>query len=272
VQARGFEIYRLVPGLQVLVPFDRDDVDAYQLNLFAVKPDRAQSLETQGLAIRSLSPGAPGESGVSIDLPSVLGQRPYAEKLVSGWRQRISEDADDVVQELMSGLALYCRAWDESLSMAARFNALREAHSQLSRRQASSTENARLYSLARVAWELGHRERALDALNAICSKLDSGDVLAEWCVASVLDQRARLAAYSSYFQDEGVLGSLEMLRQLPFQCADMERRRQLVRMRLGRQAAPEPTPLLAQRTEDNLNPGFWASAGGSAKEARGVRS
>ena len=283
VQARGFEIYRLVPGLQLLVPFDRDDVDAYQLNLFAVKPSRVQSLETQGLAIRSLSPGAPGESGVAIDLPAVLGQRPYAGKLVSGWRQRISEDAGDVAQELISGLALYCRAWDESLSMADRFNALRESHTQLSRRQASSTENARLYSLARVAWELGHRERALDALNAICSKLDSGthtpdgapflavshrfdniepgDAFAQWCVASVLDQRERLAAYSSYFQDEGVLGALEMLGQLPFQCAEMERRRQLVRIRFGLQAAPEPTPLLTQHSDDNLNPEFWASAG-----------
>jgi hypothetical protein len=167
--------------------------------------------------------------------------------------------------------------------MADRFNALRESHTQLSRRQASSTENARLYSLARVAWELGHRQRALDALNAICSKLDSGthtpdgapflavshrfdniepgDAFAQWCVASVLDQRERLAAYSSYFQDEGVLGALEMLGQLPFQCAEMERRRQLVRIRFGLQAAPEPTPLLTQHSDDNLNPEFWASAG-----------
>ncbi|MEE9570057.1 MAG: hypothetical protein V3W02_00005, partial [Gammaproteobacteria bacterium] len=167
--------------------------------------------------------------------------------------------------------------------------ALRESYSQLSRRQASSSENARLYSLARVAWELGYRVQAVDALNAICAKLDSGahtpdgvpflavsdrfdniepgDAFAQWCLASVLDQRERLAAYSSYFRDERVLGSLEMLGQLPFQCAEMERRRQLVRMRLGQQAAPEPTPLLAQHSDDNLNPGYWTSAGGSSKEA-----
>jgi len=283
VQARGFEIYRLVPGLQVLVPFDRDDVDPYQLNLFAVKPSRAQSLETQGLAIRSLSPGAPGEGGVAIDFQAVLGQRPYAGKLVSGWRQRISDEADNLPQELVSGLTLYCRAWDESLPMVDRFNALRESHSQLSRPQASSTENARLYSLARVAWELGYRAKALDALNAICAKLESGahtpdgapflavsnrfdniepgDAFAQWCLASVLDQRERLAAYSSYFRDERVLGSLEMLGQLPFQCAEMERRRQLVRIRLGLQAAPEPTPLLVQHSDDNLNPEFWGLKG-----------
>jgi FkbM family methyltransferase len=286
LQRRGYEIYRLVPGLQVLVPFARGDVDAYQLNLFAVKPDRARSLEQEGLAIGSLSPGAPGESGVAIDLPIVLGRRPYAERLAGGWRQRMSGDAGDLPQELVSGLTQYCRAWDESLPMADRFNALREAHLQLSRRQASSSENARLYSLARVAWELGLRQQALDALNAICAKLDSrthtpdgvpflavsdrfddiepGDAFADWCLASVLEQRERLAAYSSYFQDEQVLGSLEMLKKLPFQCADMERRRQLVRMRFGQQGEPEATPLLAQHSDGNLNPGFWTSAVGKA--------
>jgi hypothetical protein len=292
VQARGFEIYRLVPGLQILVPFERDDVDAFQLNLFAVKPDRARSLEKEGLAIRFLSTGAPDESGVAIDLQVVLGRRPYAERLAGSWRQRMSGDVGDLPQGLVSGLTLYCRAWDESLPMVDRFDALRKAHSQLSRRQASSTENARLYSLARVAWELGYRERALDALNAICAKVDSethtpdgapflavsdrfdnidpGDAFAEWCLASVLEQRERLAAYSSYFQDEQVLGSLEVLKKLPFQCADMERRRQLVRIRFGQQGEPEATPLLAQHNDGNLNPGFWTSAGGRAKEFKGT--
>ena len=84
VQARGFDIYRLVPGLQVLVPFNRDDVDAFQLNLFAVKPARAQSLEIEGLAIRSPSPGTFSESDVAIDIRDVLGRRPYAAGLASG--------------------------------------------------------------------------------------------------------------------------------------------------------------------------------------------
>jgi len=284
VRARRYEIYRLVPGLQVLVPFERGDVDAFQLNLFAVKPDRARSLENEGLAIRSPSAGAPTETGAAIDLLAILGRRPYAEGLASGWRQRISGDAGDLPQELVSGLALYCRARDASLPMADRFEALREAHSQLSRCQASSAENACLYSLARVAWELGYRQQALDALNAICAKLDSrthtpddtpflavsnrfddidpGGAFAQWCMASVLEQRERLAAYSSYFQDEQVLGVLEMLEKLPFQCAEMERRRQLVRIRSGQQAGPEATPLLRQHSDDNLNPGFWNLNGG----------
>jgi protein O-GlcNAc transferase len=273
----------------VLAPCDGDDVDGFQLNLFAIKPDRAQSLETQGLVVRSGSSRPAREHDLARDWADVLGQRPYAGGLVSAWRQRISGDAGDMPQELVAGLSLYCRAWDASLAMAERFDALRAAHAQFSLPQRLGAETARLYSLARVAWELGLREQAIGALNGLCAKVAShshapddtpflavsrrfddiapGDAFADWCLASVLDQRERLAAFSSYFQDEQALDSLETLRRLPFQCAEMERRRQLMRIRLGRQAAPESTPLLARQSDDNLNPEFWSAASSGAKSA-----
>jgi FkbM family methyltransferase len=45
----GYALYRLVPGLGVLTPFDKDQVDSYQLNLFACKADRAERLAARGL-------------------------------------------------------------------------------------------------------------------------------------------------------------------------------------------------------------------------------
>jgi FkbM family methyltransferase len=159
-RARAYEIYRLAPGLRVLAPFDGDNVDGFQLNLFAIKPDRAQSLETQGLVVRSGSSRPSREHDLARDWADVLGQRPYAGGLVSAWRQRISGDAGDLPQELVAGLSLYCRAWDASLAMAERFDALRAAHSQFSLPQRLGAETARLYSLARVAWELGLRDIA----------------------------------------------------------------------------------------------------------------
>ncbi len=133
------------------------------------------------------------------------------------------------------------------------------------------------------------REQAIAALDGICAKVASnthapgdtpflavsrrfddiapGDVFADWCLASVLDQRQRLASFSSYFQDEQALDALEILKRLPFQCAGMERRRQLMRIRFGQQRAPEPTPLLAKQSDDNLNPEFWAGASSAAKSA-----
>jgi len=282
--ARGYEIYRLAPALQVLIPFDRDDVDAYQLNLFAIKADTARSLEARDLLARTSAPGSSDNRDVADDLCDVLGQRPYATSLTDRWRQAMSDAPGGLPQALVTGLSLHCRAWDASVPVAQRVDALREARQQLSQPLASNAESARLFSLARVAWELGYRAQAVEALHAICAKVDSGkhtpgdtpflavsrrfdhiepgDRFAEWCLASVLEQRERLAVFSSYFQGEQVLGSLDLLAQLPFQSAEMERRRQLVRMRLGQQSAPLPSALLAQPSDDNLNAGFWTSAGG----------
>jgi FkbM family methyltransferase len=286
LQARGYGIYRLVAGLQVLAPFEREHVDAFQLNLFAIKADRAESLETQALLIRSIPARATAPSHVDTDLCAALGRRPYAASLAKRWRERMSGGRAELAPALLDGLTLYCRAWDASLGMAERFAALRQAHERLSEQfsdtQVSDAETARLYCLARVAAELGFREQAVAALNAICVRVDAGthtpgdapflavsdrfdaiepgDVFEQWCLASVLEQRERLAAFSSYFQDEQVLGPLDVLEQLPFQSAEMARRRQLVRMRLGQQDAPSPSAPLARAGDDNLNPGFWAPA------------
>ena len=105
------------------------------------------------------------------------------------------------------------------------------------------------------------------AVSARFDDIAPGDAFTDWCLASVLEQRQRLAAFSSYFLGEQALDSLEILRRLPFQCAGMQRRRQLMRIRFGQQRAPESTPLLAEQSDDNLNPEFWAGASSAAKSA-----
>ena len=48
----GYHSYRLVPGLDLLVPFDeKEPVDGYLLNLFACKPDRATYLAGRGFLV-----------------------------------------------------------------------------------------------------------------------------------------------------------------------------------------------------------------------------
>ena len=289
LQTRGFEIYRLVPGLQILVPFDRDRFDPYLLNLFAVKPDRARSLASHEIAVRD----SPGNSPDGLDeenlMQSVLARRPYAAALWHVWREAPRSSAGDSPREWPRGLVLYCRAWDASASMSDRFEALCAAHAVLSVPVSGSAEMARLFSLARVSWELGFRHQAIDALGAISKigesgigftgaepflavsprfdAIEPGNTFEQWCVASVVDQMQTLSAYSSYFVGEQALGVLEMLRHSPFQCAEMERRRQLVRMRGRMQAYPEPSPLLDHRSEGNLNPEFWSRGAGEAKRA-----
>ena len=55
--ALGYKSYRLVPGLNLLVPFDFEDEDivGYLLNLYCCKPDRAALLSAQGFLIEAPS-------------------------------------------------------------------------------------------------------------------------------------------------------------------------------------------------------------------------
>jgi FkbM family methyltransferase len=278
---RGYGIYRLVPGLRILVPFASDEPDAYQLNLFACKEDRASSLEAGALLARGPGEGEPGDAPELAALERCLARRPYAREFLSSWSEAALRESGLYSEQHSAGIGLYCRAWDESLSAATRFQALSDAHAALSSSGDSSMEAARLQSLARVAWELGRRAQAVSILDALMERADAraldpggapfvpvspafdliepGERMHDWCLASVLDQRERLCAFSSYFNGEARLGSLERLRESPFQRAELERRLQLVQMRLGRQKGPEAVPVLQKATPDNLNLEFWTS-------------
>ncbi len=64
-------------------------------------------------------------------------------------------------------------------------------------------------------------------------------------------------ALSSFFTCQKSLHNLEILSPLGYLAPEMERRRQLIRMRFGMQSGPMPVPVLDQASPDNLNPGFW---------------
>jgi hypothetical protein len=56
----------------------------------------------------------------------------------------------------------------------------------------------------------------------------------------------------------------ESIAHSPLRSPEMERRRQLMRMRAGLQAGPQPSALLATASEENLNPQYWCSAAQAA--------
>ncbi len=78
-----------------------------------------------------------------------------------------------------------------------------------------------------------------------------------WCLSAALEQLEKLRDFSSYFVGAGALSLLEKRKDLPFYGAEMERRRQLIRLRHGTQQRPEPHPVLTGATPSNRNPKFW---------------
>ena len=48
-----YDCYRLIPGLNTLIPFSLEDaIDAYQLNLFACKPEKAEQLISDEVLVK----------------------------------------------------------------------------------------------------------------------------------------------------------------------------------------------------------------------------
>ncbi len=75
----------------------------------------------------------------------------------------------------------------------------------------------------------------------------------------MIEQYEKLRGFSS-FADTATLAAVESILDLPYCAPEMERRRQLVAMRTGGQRAPVPAPLLRERSDENLNPEYWARA------------
>jgi FkbM family methyltransferase len=278
--ALGYEAYRLVPGLNLLVPFRlQDQLDPFQLNLFCCKPDRAAVLEKRGLLVRTHA----NEDGTVLDLagPSMeaVGDVSGATRVFIHGVEKGPGKALSASAQYRDALGLYTRAHTSSAGAATRFAWLVSAFQMAEIAATSVANHARLQTCARMAWELGLRHQALLLLSRLLQmfeadrkvvadepflavaprfeSIDSSSDLTRWCQASAMEQHEALLAHSSYFMGLAAIQRIEMMRSLGFPSAQMERRRQLIRMRHGLQAEPESSPLLAEKSSENLNPAFW---------------
>jgi FkbM family methyltransferase len=260
--ALGYRIYRLIPGIGLLAPLDAPEtMDAFALNLFACKADRAKLLAEAGL----LAPGAPSETDAFMaGADAVWGfllAKTYSKEFVSKWRADLAaaDAAESAV--LVECLGFYVGAHAAGADPARRHGSLLAAQSACQRPVSERFLGALLHSRARIAWELGERMKAFEVLGQILDfgaeqspwltagpvlaasphfdDIDPGGRLSAWCEAAVLDQYQCLAAFSSYYLDDKHSELAERLRRSGFQRPEMERRRLLTRLRAtARRPAP----------------------------------
>ena len=254
LMAHGYGIYRLVPGLNLLVPFiSVEELDAFSLNLFACKPDRAELLERQGILLRQLHPldNLPG-----IDLKywqEYLIAMPYAKNRVNEWVNAPQKEQGWEVYWM--ALNLFALAKSANCSGSERYACMQAAGDVMSTLVQEQANIPRLLTLCRVLTELGKREAAVNLLNQICIQLDSGttlpfdepfvaltdahtltdpgDRLPEWLVAMILQQREWLRAFSSFFTGQESLPVLEEIQASGFGGEAVDRRIMLIRKRFG---------------------------------------
>jgi hypothetical protein len=279
--AIGYASYRLVPGLNLLAPFEpRQHQDPFLLNLFCCREDRARQLEARGLLSRRtldparLDPPPPGS------WVNWLARYPFTSHCLDRWLVFMEQHHDSVEWAVhQQALDYYVLAREGSLAPAQRQACLEAAYQLLGRLLESAGNPSNLQSFVRVAIDAGRWQPAQDALQYLLEMIgeavpeipaepflpvsevfewiEPGSDVGAWIKASILERQVKTRAYSSYFIDDHAMAGLEPLQGLGFQSPEMERRRQLIAMRNQRQAGPQPSPLLATPSQYNLNSRFW---------------
>ncbi len=268
----GYQAFRLVPGLGVLVPFSAEEpIDGYLLNLFACKPSRAEELATKGVLVtpaqllecrtptygRSPSNDNAGR-GLAVPAWQALAGHPYALELSPLWRREAHSDQELL---LFSSIAQFTASRSPELPAVERFLLLKTSLELLKQLSAQAPTPGALTSLARVAAAFGHRETAVAALEALIETLRRGDQLdpAEpflapseridrtsprgeaqpWLLAAALECFEQLRTFSSYFSDASSLVNYNAIANLGFASEETIRRSALLRARI--QAPPAQT-------------------------------
>ncbi len=255
----AYRSYRLVPGLNVLVPVQVDSpLDPYLLNLFCCKAGRADALAARGLLLR---PSDLAGAGVALEAHAghhwrrALSHLPYAAPFASAWGEA---EATGNSAEVIRALSSYARSRDHALSQADRFRALEASYSTLKELCAREPTRLRLASLARAAHDLGERAQSVNALTRLLANIRQSGVdpsepflaplerfdsiapepePARWLVAAVLEQLEHRERFSSFYAGPNALERLEDIHALGLGSAEMTRRLNLVRLRITARAA-----------------------------------
>jgi FkbM family methyltransferase len=257
----GYKSYQLVPGLNLLVPFDPASLDGYLLNLFCCKPDRAQKLIQQGYLLDidnySSQPNQELLSKISEQIKTknqygwqqTIVKLPYGLELSNLWEQTMADDNNADLKQL---LAYYSFSCDVQVSNSERFTALQASLSGLLTLCNQRASYSLLASLARVATDFGARSIAVQALRMIANSIFNGDDIdisepffipgnrfdtlcpdadGNWYFAAVLEELERLESFSSFYTGQTSLPRLELLRDLGFSSTEMSRRLTLLQQR-----------------------------------------
>ena len=239
----GYESYRLIPGLNVLVPFDPSKAaDPYLLNLFCCKEDKAKELEGKGLLVRQWSDDFAIEDCIA---NSVLGELPYMKSLSGNNTLNSPSEAYSEV------LKLYLMSLTEKRSSTERVACLLTSLDKL--RPLFTSGEARtehLATYARIAFDAGERSFGLDIIYSMIDRfsenmsqgisqpflpaavrydsLDPGKNLNAWLFASALEACIEKYKFSSYYTKNDTLPLFESLTDLGFISDGLLQRQQLI--------------------------------------------
>jgi FkbM family methyltransferase len=267
----GYECYRALPGEPLLVRCDLETpLDAYELNLFAAKPDRARTLAADGLLVDPL-PGWTPDANARSAAMAYLKSKPFTPPLATLMNFDGMHDP-----KYLDGLAAYSEWHDRTRPVAQRCGALAFAYAALEELCSRVPSVSRLSTFARCAWDWGRRTECIAALQRIIEMSESGapppsepfwpacarfDEIAapagqgqNWFLSATVEQLERALHHSSIFAG-GPSPYLPWVCSQPFASVEMDRRKFLQAV-LARQSADVP-PRLLTGAPDHLNAALW---------------
>ncbi len=265
----GYETYRLLPGLGVLVPFNPGTENIRQLNLFGATRERAQILAAQGLLALADAP-PPSEDVTAGSWREFLSDKPYATDALARW----SDDS-----ATCGVLDLYTAAHDPRRSPGERHHRLRQALEQMTELIKIESTVWRLMTLVRLQTEFTGRGSISEPLVQLFNlaykrpaapaeepflpayprydQVDPSGRDAYWAAAVATEAYVN-GEYSVYFFAPNTLAGLDMFDKLGFPSPRITRQRQLADLLSRKQTNIIADPQLAQYSPENRNPGYWS--------------
>lgn len=242
----GYGSYRLIPGLNTLVPFNpAKSFDDYLLNLFCCKKDKATVLESEGVIVKQWEKQ-------ECSFNSKVVEKHFSQLL---FRQSLDKeifDSGETAKDYLGILTAYILSYSESTSPTEKVGYLMAALNGLRNMlENSEPQIEQLATFARIAVDAGERALGVNILSDLIKKHDKNldfeitepflpasakyesispnKKIKEWLLSSILEQYIKTHAFSSYFTQRKSLPLLEKLSNLGFMDEEMERRQEMIK-------------------------------------------
>ena len=278
--AMGYGLYRLLAGAPLLVPVPPGaPLDAFELNLFAAKPDQAQALARAGFLVEDETVWRL-EGDARANALEHLKAQSFSDRLAPLFRASTALDPS-----YRDALAAYAHWRTAVAPPAERYAALTLACRRLETLCAEAPTFPRLSTFARAAWDASLRAKSVGVLQQlmaiatqrtiavteplwpVCPRyetVDPGTDVATWLMAATVEQFERASTHSSQFGPPSPY--LPWLCSTRFASAEMDRRMVLTVLRDG--GRPTIPQRLRAPAADNLNPTIWRDGSLGALVAR----
>ena len=229
-ESTGYRIFSLAPGLGILTPYEPSRADIFNLNLFALKPDRIAEASKEGWLTATV-PAA--------QTPTDLASPFFADgDAINRYAQMRAIESMKFKSTNVPGLFLLART---ALAIGRRGAAVNLLYRALKTAQSS---------------KLKHDDIIVppDPLLDADIPKDAGT---EWGLAAAISSYERARAFSSYFTQPATLPLLQWVSTTPYHTPEMERRLQLIQLRTGQREHLAEHPIFINADTRHLNRQVW---------------